>query len=208
MAQTYAMPVFKYTGVYLGLPTIYYVKSLGNRMGTELAWSPDSKVWLRIDEGSRVIPLGEKRARDYDWGCIFAANDPVILKDEIRIYYSGQAFPHGMNPGYFCLATLRPDGWAGFEPKDKNKPAVLLTNPVVCSAETLRISADGKGGSIETTVLDEKGKTLALGKPMTDDVTDAPVEFGNGELKNILRRWVRLQFKLNRAKIYAFGFKN
>ena len=157
-AQAYSMPVFRYAEVYLGLLAVFHLA--GDREGrvtTELAWSPDTRTWHRIDEGSQLIPLSE-RDGDHDWGCIYAAAVPVVLEDEIRIYYSGQKKQHSWQSGWLCMATLRPDGWAGYVPQDETKPAVLVTNPVTCSGKALRITADvRRGGWVEVTSRDATG---------------------------------------------------
>ena len=79
----------------------------------------------------------------YDWGCVYASACPVFLDDEIRIYYGGSDGYHfGWRNGFFCLATLRPDGFAGYEPLEQNSPAEILTKPIVYHSETLLVSAD------------------------------------------------------------------
>ncbi|MFZ2656505.1 MAG: hypothetical protein WAX69_16350 [Victivallales bacterium] len=200
-AQTYSMPVFRYAGVYLGLVAIYQVTG-DRRVRTELAWSPDTKTWHRIDEGAALIPFGEKQG-DRDWGCIYAAASPVVLKDEIRIYYAGAPAPHSWQPGYFCLATLRPDGWAGFTQKDESSPARVLTQPLACTGKTLRVTADvAAGGSVKVTVLDTTGKAVVEGQPITATMTAGVA----ANLAGQDGRTVRVQFEISKAKVYSFAF--
>jgi len=199
-AQTYAMPVFPYAGVYLGLAVIYRVKPAG-LMDTELTWSPDTKVWHRIDEGNPLIPLSP--GRTHDSGCIFGAAYPLVMKDEIRIYYSGQSRRHGMNPGFFCLATLRIDGWAGYEQQDKGTPAVVVTQPLTCDGKTLCVTADvSSGGSVKVTVLDTAGKFVAEAKPITTTVTD-------GTAVDVVKqrgKAVSIRLEIDKAKVYSLRF--
>ena len=89
--QTYAMPVFRHAGVYLGLLAIFNTKT--DRTHCELAWSADTVAWRRIQPGTPLIPLGENRG-DYDWGCAYPAATPVFLGDEIRLYYGASNGPH------------------------------------------------------------------------------------------------------------------
>src|SRR5204863_593439 len=56
--QTYAMPVFRYAGVYLGLAMMFDTKT--DRVSCELAWSPDTIAWERIDPGQPLIPNSER----------------------------------------------------------------------------------------------------------------------------------------------------
>jgi hypothetical protein len=201
--QVYAMPVFRHAGVYLGLAMIFRPKP--DRTHCELAWSPDTVTWHRIDPGKPLIPLSRKKG-EYDWGCAYAAAYPVFLDDEIRLYYGASNGPHGgWRDGFLALATLRPDGFAGYEPEAKDKPATVLTRPLPCSGAKLRVTADARGGSLGVAVLDGSGKVVARGKPVTDNVTDAEVAF-DGDLSKLRGKPVRLRFGLTGAKLYAFAF--
>jgi len=203
--QVYAMPVFRYADVYLGLAMVF--RPQPNRVHCELAWSPDTVTWHRIDPGAPLVPLSEKPG-DYDWGCAYAAACPVFLEDEIRLYYGASNGTHnGWRDGFLCLATLRPDGFAGYEPQDKSRPAAIVTQPLVFSGPTLRVTADAKGGSLRVAVLDADGRRLATGLPITADVTDAAVAFeGGADLAALRGGRARLRFELTGAKLYAFAF--
>ena len=119
--------------------------------------------------------MNEKKGA-YDWGCAYAAACPVFRENEIRLYYgASNGTHHGWRDGFLALATLRPDGFAGYEPAVKDKPATVLTQPVLCSGRTLRLTADARGGSLRVTVFDAGSKPVAEGKPLATDVTDAAV---------------------------------
>ena len=123
--QTYAMPTFFHGGVYLGLVMVHNQKA--DRVHCELAWSADTVKWHRVQEGTPLIANATKKGA-YDWGCAYAAAVPVFLPNEIRLYYGGSDGLHtGWRKGYFCLATLRPDGFAGYEPTDDDTKAVITT---------------------------------------------------------------------------------
>ena len=205
--QIYAMPVFRHADVYLGLVMIYCPKP--DRVHCELAWSPDTLNWHRIDTGTPLIPLSANKG-DNDWGCAYAAACPVFLEDETRLYYSASNGTHsGWRDGFLALATLRPDGFAGYEPLDKDKPANVLTQPVRCSGRNLRVTADAKGGSLRATVLDANDKPVAVGELITDDVTKAAVTFAAGaDLTKLTGQDVRLKFDLTGAKLFAFAFSD
>lgn len=226
-AQTYSMPVFYHAGVYLGLPALLRGGGPG-RVTTELTWSPDTKVWhfvpenrlaqlkviripdqpwRRVDEGTQFIPLAEKED-SYEWGCIYAAATPVVLDDEIRIYYSAQKGKHSWQPGQLCLATLRPDGWTGYTQQDKAKPAAIVTKPVLCGGKTLRVTADIlRGGSVKATILNAAGKAVAESALIAKTVTDAEVQWKEGySLEKLKGKDIRLRFQLKDAKLYSFSF--
>jgi len=203
--QTYAMPVFRHAGVALGLAMIF--RPAPSRVHCELVWSPDTATWHRIDSGTPLIPNSETPG-DYDWGCVYAAAYPVVIGNEIRLYYGASNGTHnGWRDGFLALATLRPHGFAGYEPADAARPAVVETEPVVCSGKVLRVTADARGGSVRATVLDADGTPVAVGQPVAADVTDAPVAFeGGGDLAKARGRRVRVRFEISRAKLYAFAF--
>ncbi len=199
--QTYAMLTFRHAGVYLGLLAIFNTKT--DRTQGELAWSPDTVTWQRIQPGTPLMPNSSKR-EDYDWGCVYPAAVPVFLDHEIRLYYGASNGPHtNWREGFFALATLRPDGFAGYVPKDEAQPAVIVTRPLTLSGRTLRLTADiGAGGWVKATLLDATGKVLTEGTRLTTTMT--------GEVAVALEKnteqpvCVRLETKL--AKVYSFTF--
>ena len=172
-----------------------------------LSWSPDNKDWRWVGQrGEALIPLSEDR-KSIEWGCIFAANAPIVLDDEIRIYYSAQPGKHGWNPGHLCLATLRLDGWAGYEPKDESKDPVVETQAILCSGQTLSLAADAENGSIVVTLKDAKGNTLAESESLTGSEPYAAVIWKNGfKLSAHRGQLVQLKFTINHAKLYSFMF--
>jgi hypothetical protein len=201
--QTYAMPVFFHGGIYLGLVAIHDQKT--DRVWAELTWSPDTVQWNRVCPGSPLI-ANSRQEMAYDWGCVYASAYPVFLEDEIRIYYGGSDGYHtGWRNGFLCMATLRPDGFAGYKPVNADKPGVMVTKAVSCSGSTLRISADAADGSIRVTAMDAEGKTLATSKPITGDVTDQPVNFPNGFKLPGQGKLIRLRFELDSATLYSFS---
>ena len=206
--QTYAMPAFFHGGVYLGLVAIFCLKE--DRVWAELAWSPDTVRWNRVSPGTPLIADSEKDMA-HDWGCVYAGAYPVFLEDEIRIYYGGSDGQHGnWRNGFLCLATLRPDGFAGYEPVESSKPAVITTTAVVCTGGELRLSADVReSASIRVTVLDKQNKELAQGELTKRTGTDAAVRWNKSlspeELKG---KEIRLKFELRKARLYSFAFSD
>jgi hypothetical protein len=205
--QTYAMPVFRHGGVYLGLPMIFDTAT--DRVSCELAWSPDTITWHRIEPGRALIPNSEKRG-DYDWGCVYAAATPVFTEKEIRLYYGASNGPHtNWRDGFLALATLRPDGFAGYETTAPKQPGLVTTAPVTCTGRQLRVSADAARGKLRVAVLGDERLGAGQCRPITADVTDGAVQWADGA---DLSRWVgqpiRLRFELSDAQLYAFSFAN
>jgi len=199
--QTYAMPVFFYGGIYIGLVAIHQQDS--DRVWTELTWSADTKKWNRVNPGTPLIPCSEEKL-DYDYGCVYLCAYPVFLKDEIRLYYGGSDYLHfGWRTGSLCLATLRPDGFAGYRQDDKEKPAVITTTAIPFAGESLQITADvDKGGSVMVSIVDKAGIRIATAKTVSKTVTDGHLRFQ----KEINSDVVRIQFELSNAKLYSFRF--
>jgi hypothetical protein len=197
--QTYAMPVFFHGGVYLGLVAIHQQSS--DRVWTELTWSPDTKTWHRISPGTPLIPNSEQEL-DYDYGCVYACAIPVFLENEIRLYYGGSDWLHtSWRNAYLCLATLRPDGFAGYEQKSSDKPAVVTTAPVSYAGEAILVSADVReGGWIEVNIIDENGKSIAAAGTVSKTVTDERLRLSS----RIEAGAIRIKFEFKNAKLYSF----
>ena len=180
-----------------------------SRQWCELAWSPDSIQWHRIQPGKPLIPNGPVMG-DYDWGCIFASV-PIIGKDKIRMYYGANdgRFMAWRN-GFFCLAWLRADGFAGYEQiaGGSNKTGSITTRPVSVVAGSLCISADvAPSGYVKVTTLDEQNKKLAEGELITKTVTDAPVQRKDGfSFEKLKGKEIKLSFELRESKLYSFSF--
>lgn len=205
--QTYAMPVFYYGGAYLGLVAVY--DSEADRVWTELTWSPDTKTWHRVSPGTPLIANGADEG-DCDWGCAYAAACPVFLDDEIRLYYGGSDGRHsGWRNGFFCLATLRPDGFAGYQPSNAAQPAKVTTVPIFDGHGALQVTADvAPGGKLTVRVLAADGETVAESEPLRDALTDADVRWRNRDsLEAIRRKPARLQFAFHGAAVYSFRVK-
>jgi hypothetical protein len=204
--QIYSMPVFYHGGIYLGLAAIHDQKA--DRVWTELTWSPDTVQWNRVCPGTPLIANSEKEMA-CDWGCVYAGVYPIFLEDQIRIYYGGSDGLHtSWRNGFLCLATLRPDGFAGYEPVARDKPAWITTAPLACGGAGLRISADvAENGSIQVTVLDNQNKPIAASEPIAQTVTDAEVRWQAGfALATLKGRMMRLRVELTNSKLYSFVF--
>jgi hypothetical protein len=110
--------------------------------------------------------------------------------------------------GGLALATLRPDGWAGYEQIDGSKPASITTTPVVCVGDHLQLSADvSEGGFLKVTLFDEDNEELAVGESIRQTVTDAQVKWPEGfSLKELKGEKMRLRLELRESKLYSFSF--
>jgi len=203
--QPHDMIGFAYCSIYIGLVGLFNTDKKVDRQHVELAWSPDTVKWHRVNPGTPLIPNSENKG-DYDWGCIFASA-PVFMENEIQIYYGGNNGNFfSWRDGFLCLAMLRPDGFAGYEPTSAEIPAIIVTKPLICQGRMLCITADVKdGGYIRVTMLDEDDEKLASSELVSNSVTDGQVEWiENLDWADISDKKIRLKFELQNAKIYAF----
>jgi hypothetical protein len=200
--QTYAMPTFYYSGIYLGLVAIYQEST--DRVWTELTWSPDTKKWFRIDEGNPLIANSSKEL-DYDYGCVYACASPVISDDKIMLYYGGSDWEHsGWRNGALCLATLRPDGFAGYVQQESSQIGMIITKPVEYNGGALKITADiEERGSISVTVMNSAGEEIATSKTIAITITDQELKLNN----KISKKSIALKIDFNKAKVYSFSIE-
>ncbi len=203
--QTYANVIFYHAGVYLGLVAIFDTSDgpTDNKVWTELAWSPDTKRWHRICEGTPFIPNSDVEGEP-DWGTAYACLNPLFRDtDEVRIYYGGGDGKHNRyRDGYLMLATMKKDRWAGYEAKAEG---VIETAPVKCDGPDLFVCADVKpGGSVRAEVLGVDGLSAKDCKPVTMDVSDGKIAWSGKNLKNFMGSRIRLRFKLDKATLYSF----
>jgi hypothetical protein len=178
----------------------------------ELAWSPDTVTWYRIEEGKPFIANSSAEKEHYgytpyDWGTNFASA-PVFLDDEIRLYYGAcDWYFFDWRKGYLALATLRPDGWAGYEPVSSDAKAVVTTKPLKVDAVSLSVTADVQdGGSVVVAIVDEYGKELVRSEPVGNTVTSGRIKW-QADVKDLASMGdgkARLKFVLRNAKLYAF----
>jgi len=164
--QTHCLPVFYYAGVYIGMPGIW--DTLGERkVYTELAWSPDTVHWHRINPGTPFIPNSDVKG-DYDYGMVWRCASPLFLdNDEVWLYYGGFDMRHAGKgrKGYLCLATMKKDRWAGYEAG--SSAGIIQTTPVSCDGKALNICADVRnGGSIRAEVVGASGLSISDSIPV------------------------------------------
>ena len=125
------MAVWPYEGLYIGLIAVFDASGMGpagNQDGTvriQLAVSRDLRRWNRVADRQTFIDLGPEGSFDASM-LLGMSSSPVILNDEIRIYYSGMALSHMHGaywdltqmpelPGGIGLATIRRDGFVALE---------------------------------------------------------------------------------------------
>jgi hypothetical protein len=202
--QIYAMPIFAYSNLYVGLPMIFHAGP--DTVDCELAWSPDTIHWHRLCAGTPLIPRGP--AGSYDSGCIYAAATPVLLGDEIRLYYGGNNDRHtDWRDGYFCLATLPRERFAGLATTTTTATGVITTQPLLCTGSQLFINADASQGQVRVAVVDHPALQMDGCQPLVGDLLHGEVIWQNQQnLAPLIGQPVRLRFELQSATLFAFTF--
>lgn len=203
--QAYCMPVYPYGDGYVGLVMMYNA-GIDQTVDCELAWSADSISWKRVFPGKPFIPRGS--AGSYDAGCIYAqANPPVMQDGKMLIFYGGSTAVHkGWKRHCLpCLARLRPDGFACYEPEKAGETAVIVTKPMRFTGSALRISADAERGGVRVGIVNETGFGIGDCEEISGNVTDTEVHWKGGRpLSELKGKAVQLRFELRGAKLYAF----
>ena len=226
--DVYNLGVFRYEGVYIGLPTMYHavgrVPNYPNTDGfdlVQLAFSRDLKTWIRL--GDRKAFLGPSRtgAGAYDLTQILSPSAPVVRGDELWFYYTGLkyrsnfdykgTYPNGetvpvpgrsRDVGAVCLAVLRRDGFVSLDAGDE--AGSVVTRPFTLPAGTLFVNVDARGGEFRSEVETEDGKPVARSKVVSDDVTRQPLTWETGDLASLAGRRVVLRFTLRNARLYSY----
>ena len=137
--QFYNMEVMLYEGIRLGFTTVFAHGSREDqpfdRGSIQLTYSREGRRWERW-KGRVFLPVSEQPG-DFDWGMVYMAQAPVVVGDEIYLYYAGHGHDHRhhLPPGVrqlkggVGLAKLRLDGFVAVEPTVPEEQGSLTTKP-------------------------------------------------------------------------------
>ncbi|MFN0199141.1 MAG: hypothetical protein ACKVT0_20520 [Planctomycetaceae bacterium] len=238
--QFYGMNVLPYEGIYLGLITAYHGETIQpipadqlwrDRKNVQLAFSRNGMTWNRVSadhlidphethsndewkqlaESAVFIPYG-KWKKSWDAGVIYPFHAPIVIDDEIFIYYyahngrnwwnyHGDTVNHGIG-----LAKLRLDGFVSIEADDVG---TLTTKRLLFIGDTLVLNADATGGSIQVEALDSAGQAIpGFTKddsiPLTGDSVRHVLQWQDQpHCQPLQARPVTLRFYMHKAKIYS-----
>lgn len=169
---------------------------------TTLAWTRDGEHWVRDRE-----PFFDRHPRKGEWDHAHAwIDEQVPVGDQVYLYYGGYARGHKVNrfeDRQIGLVRMMRDRYVAREAKGEGS---LMTPLLVLNADTLTLNADARGGEIRVAICDKAGNALPGFsfndcQPITADGLNLPVRWQ----QNLPRdRTVRLQFKLTRARLFAF----
>ncbi len=211
-ADIYNLGLFRYEGLYVGMPAVYYATGkVGNNTDgfhwIQLACTRDLQTWQRLGDRQAFIgpsPIGQGA---YDLTQLLPPSVPVMHGDEMWFYYTGLKYrepPANADPkwGAVCLAVLRRDGFISLDAGEK--PGTLVTKPFVVTGAKLCVNVNAAGGSLGLEVLNDGEKPVAVARPITSDEPHAAVTWQLGDLAEQRGKSVRLRFTLQNAQLYSF----
>jgi len=221
-AEFYNLSAFPYAGQWLGLVTVFRrtgpppVKGPGQSgddgpIDVQLVHSRDGRKWHRCSDRSPIIALGPHR---YDAGSILGiCNSPVIVGDEMWMYYTAITTTHGGalpdKQMAIARAAWRLDGMVSLHAADSE--GVIETVPIQPDADHLFINADVRGGRLLVEVLDAVGGTVPGFEksdclPLTGRAVRQEVKWRT-ESSLPQGKSLRLRFHLTNGDLFSYSFE-
>jgi hypothetical protein len=215
--EYYAMPVFKYENLYLGLLWVFHVNKeepKPRRTGTmdvQLTVSKDGINWDKIDSDHAFIPLGNPGT--YDQGMLATTNGPIQMGNELWFYYTSTDGDHGskFRNSRGSLAKMRLDGFVSINANQQL--GYITTNTILCPGGDLYMNAKTDNGTIAVVVLNEFGNEIDGTRIYDSAIFDSDsiehkVTWRNHvNLNHLKGKNIRLKFYLKSADLYSFTIK-
>lgn len=226
--DVYNMGVFRYEGLYIGIPAMYHatgrIPNYPNTDGfhlVQLSCSRDLKNWQRL--GDRRPFLGPSRLDSgaYDLTQILPPSAPVLRDDELWFYFTGLKYRAawtyvgkypkgkeiplpGLDPdrGAVCLAVLRRDGFVSLDAGQK--PGTLTSRPLALLGSKLLVNVEALRGEMRVEVVGQDGKVVALSRPMIGDHRAGEVSWERGRLTDRKGQAVSFRFTLRNASLFSY----
>ncbi|MDX9972846.1 MAG: hypothetical protein RBU21_07650 [FCB group bacterium] len=233
--DVYNMGIFRYEGVYIGLPSMFHqtgkvdgtykgfddwdispeMRAVYKRDGDwsgfhhiQMLCSRDLKTWTRLAGRQPFIDNSPAGEDVYDSGCIIGPSAPVPHGDELWFYYTGlKAYggPSTADNAAVNLAVLRRDGFFSLDAADDE--GTLLTKPFVLPGGELFVNVNAKKGRLRAELLDGNGRILARFSEIRGDRTHKKLKWRGGDLAHWKGRPVQLRLTLRNASLYSYWFE-
>ncbi|MAE59814.1 MAG: hypothetical protein CMJ49_00500 [Planctomycetaceae bacterium] len=219
----YGLAVFPYADYFLGQLWVYDDDET-ETSNIELAFSRDALNWSRLPDRPKFIPIGQPG--DVDGFMVRSAQAPVIVGDDIYVYWTGHERPHDDDswidpipddyiegrPPAVLRGKLRMDGFISLS-ADRRLGA-LITQPFTLQSNRILINAATYGGEItaelvEPYALEPRGKPIEGFEAKDCDVFRAdnihhPLSWnGNHDLTTLRGRRVMLRMSMYQADLYS-----
>lgn len=215
--EFYNVEVMQYEGLRIGLMTVFSYSQDYCQGQVQVVYSRDGMHWHRGGNREVFLPRSD-RPGDFDWGSIYPCQGPLVVGDEIWIYYTGCNYDHNLDlpdgvteiQTGIGLAKLR---LGGFVSVDAEQEGTLTTKPLTFSGEKLIINADAKRGHILVEILDADAKPIPQFGPAScdalerDEIRHIVTWQGVTNLSGLAGKVVKLRFHLKEAKLFSFQFK-
>jgi len=210
----YGFQVFRYADYWLGQLWIYD-DDRDETIEIELAWSRDGIHWTRLPERQKFLTRG--RPGEMDGYMVIPAQEPVVVGDDLYVYYTGHPNPHGAadanarSAGY--RGRLRLDGFVSLEAGLPH--GSLITRPFTLQSDHIEINAVVHHGEIIAELV-EPYYHEPEGKPIEgfaakdfdvfkgDSVAHQLSWRGKSDLSSLKGRRLMLRMLLHRAELYSF----
>ena len=227
--QVYNMGVFRYEGLYVGLPAMFHstgkVDNYPNTDGfhlVQLACSRDLKTWRRLGDREPFIGPSRLGSGAFDLTQILPPSAPIVRGDELWFYYTGLKYRATFNyegkypngkivvlpqfdgpSGAICLAVLRRDGFVSLQAGATT--GVMTTEAFVSQGEEWHVNAQlAEGGRLVVEVIDDTGAVVAISKPVTGDHPRWPIRWARGSGRGLVNQRVRARFHLTQGHLFSY----
>lgn len=226
--DVYNMGVFRYEGLYIGMPAMYHaVGAIPNYPNTDgfhliqLVCSRDLKHWHRVGDRQTFIGPSRIDSGAYDLTQILPPSSAVVRDAELWFYYTGLkwrssfeyigTYPNGehvpipgrdRDGGGICLAVLRRDGFVSLDAGEQE--GQVVTKPFDVCGETLFVNADARDGELRVEIVNAQSESVAVSQNVEGDSTRQEVQWNRGELTSLKGRRVALRITLRNARLYSY----
>ena len=215
--EIYSMKVFPYAGIYIGLVQVFHATPDDSTLDIELAVSRDTIHFSRIRPLARIGGEGQGEGATFlDLGGIgtwdrfnlsLANNDPIPVGDDLRIYYGGRMYRHGLysgpdkgpERGGIGFATIQRDRFVALEASFHG--GEILTKPLILKSPNLRLNVNSKFGQVLIEVIDLQNQHIVQSKLITADALNFPVQW-EGAIPPAPQP-VTIRIQLKNAQLFA-----
>ena len=231
--EFYGMMVHRYEELFLGFIWIFDISMDMKRLGAwnqhgimhiQLAASRDLIHWERLGNRQPFIERGEPE--EWDCGMIHFNSYPIVIGDEVRVYYTGNYTPHPMTNqeialrwqkeaerglrlrgGAIGLATVPRDRFVSLDAGEAE--GYLRTRPFKLPEGSLHLNVDASEGQVIATLCDPEGQSLSgweQSEPVSGDRLDAEVSWPSGDLDLSRGQRVSLILRARNARLFSYWF--
>lgn len=214
--QVYSMPVFQYSDIYIGLPSIYVDGDRECRdfdtVSVGLSFSNNLDIFdfvnsiedFILERGEGKYPDGEN-----DCGTIFSST-PVEIDNKLYFYYmAGNGKHTNFREGSLNRGYIEYDKFGYYTSKDNTREAIVTTSPFSIYNNDIEILADiEEGGYIVYELYDRTGYNVLENylKNNCKKIVNSgwnKIEFNNFDINNLVGKSLAIRLYINKAKLYA-----